>query len=83
MRVNLFFTSSYEGVFLKAKSSNKNTEYIPGGQIKPNVITVFDIFTSSYEGVYLKAESSNKNTEYMPGGQVKPKIIRSYFKGGK
>ena len=38
----LIFTSSYEGVYLKAESSNKNTEYMPGGQIKPNIITVFD-----------------------------------------
>ena len=42
MRVNLFFTSSYEGVYLKAESSNKNTEYMPGGQVKPNFIAVFD-----------------------------------------
>ena len=36
------FTSSYEGVYLKAESSNKNTEYVSGGQIKPNIVTVFD-----------------------------------------
>ena len=36
----LIFTSSYEGGYLKAESSNKNTEY--GGQVKPNIITVFD-----------------------------------------
>ena len=46
--VNSFFTSSYEDVHLKPKSSNKSEL----------------IFTSSYEAVYLKAESSNKNTEY-------------------
>ena len=34
--------SSYEGVYLKAESSNKNTEYMPGGYVKPNIITVFD-----------------------------------------
>ena len=27
VRVNLFFTTSYEGVYLKAEFSNKNTEY--------------------------------------------------------
>ena len=28
----IYFTSSYEGVYLKAESSNKNTEYgCPGG----------------------------------------------------
>ena len=38
----LIFTSSYERVYLKAESSNKNTEYVPGGQVKPIIITVFD-----------------------------------------
>ena len=38
----LIFTPSYEDVYLKAESSNKNTEYMPGGQVKPNIITVFD-----------------------------------------
>ena len=41
MRVNCF-TSSYEGVYLKAESSNKNTEYVPGGQVKLNIMTVFN-----------------------------------------
>ena len=38
MRVILYFTSSYEGVYLKAESSNKNRIGMPGGQVKPNVI---------------------------------------------
>ena len=39
----LIFTSSYAGVYLKAESSKKKTEYIPGGrQVKPNIITIFD-----------------------------------------
>ena len=29
VRVNLFFTSSYEGVYLKAESSNKNRIRMP------------------------------------------------------
>ena len=32
------FTSSYEDVYLKAESSNKNRIRIPGGQVKPNII---------------------------------------------
>ena len=39
MRVILYFTSSYEGVYLKEESSNKNRTMIqmPKGQVKPNV----------------------------------------------
>ena len=38
VRVNLLFTSSYEGVYLKAESSNKNRIRMHGGQVKPNLI---------------------------------------------
>ena len=40
MRVILYFTSSYEGVYLKVESSNKNRTMIrmPKGQVKPNVM---------------------------------------------
>ena len=38
VRVNLFFTSWYEGVNLKAESSDKNWIGMPGGQVKPNLI---------------------------------------------
>ena len=41
-RVHLLFTSSYEGVYLKAESSNKNRIRIPGGQVKPNLICLRD-----------------------------------------
>ena len=34
----LIVTSSYEGVYLKAESSNENRIWMPGGQVKPNVI---------------------------------------------
>ena len=32
------FTSSYESVYLKAESSNKNRIRMPGGQVKHNLI---------------------------------------------
>ena len=38
----LIFTSSYEGVYLKPESSNNNRIRMPGGQVKPNVISFFD-----------------------------------------
>ena len=42
MRVNLFFfTSSYESVYLKAESSDKNRIRMPGGKVKPNLICLF------------------------------------------
>ena len=34
----LIFTSSYEGLYLKAESSNKNRTRMPGVQVKPNLI---------------------------------------------
>ena len=34
----LMFTSSYEGVYLKAESSNKNRIRMPGGQVNPNLV---------------------------------------------
>ena len=34
----LMFTSSYEGVHLKAESFNKNRIRMPGGQVKPNLV---------------------------------------------
>ena len=36
VRVNLFFTSSHESVYLKADSSNKNRIQMPAGLGKPN-----------------------------------------------
>ena len=40
VRVNLFFTSSYEGCVLKGRIFQQ--EYMPAGQVEPNIITVFD-----------------------------------------
>ena len=36
--MNLFVTSSYDDVYLKAESDNKNKIRMPGGQVKPNVV---------------------------------------------
>ena len=80
--LKLIFTSSHEGVYWKAESSNKSRIRM---QVKPNLICLIGkkdgkykpmetlkIDSSSHEGVYWKAESSNKNRIRM---QVKPNLI--------
>ena len=53
----LFLPHHIRGVYLKAESSNKNTEYMPGGQVKPifdkkRTITSVDMCITGWSHLY-------------------------------